>query len=53
METKKRGAPKKENKATELIHIRCTPDEKKLWQSKSGDIPLTRWLKKLANEGGL
>ena len=56
-ETKKpRGAPKKENPASDLVKFRCTPDEKKSWKAKAekaGHPSLASWLKKLGNEAEL
>ena len=47
-----RGAPKKENPATERFHGRCMPEEKKRWGNaaqKSG-LSVSAWLKNLANK---
>lgn len=56
-ETKKpRGAPKKENPATDLVKFRCTPDEKTNWKAKAkkaGHSSLASWIKTISNEAKL
>ena len=49
----KRGAPKKQNPSTEFLRIRCTEDDKSMWNEKAkkaGHSSLSAWIKKLANE---
>jgi hypothetical protein len=34
---------------TEIITIRCTTEEKELWQQKAGDVPVSRWARAVIN----
>lgn len=50
---KRRGAPPKENPASERFEIRCALDQKERWQAaavKSGFSSLASWLKSLADK---
>lgn len=50
-----RGAPKKDNPASEQVLIRSTPDEKSAWRkaATAKGLSLSTWLKDLANEAAL
>lgn len=47
---KRRGAPPKENPASDRIEIRVTPDQRRSWlaAAKRAGLSLSAWLKALA-----
>jgi predicted HicB family RNase H-like nuclease len=48
-----RGAPPKENPASDRFEVRCTPEQKKRWSvaaAKNGFSSLASWLKHLADK---
>jgi len=50
--TKRRGAPSKENPASERVFVRCTPEQREKWRREAEKVGLTlsAWIKRLADK---
>jgi len=49
---KRRGAPSKDNPATERLFIRCTTEQREKWrrEAEKADLTLSAWIKILADK---